>query len=125
LDLTEAYKEFSSKSTRKISLADQRKNVIIEDNFSLLKPTEVAWGMLTGNTIELIKGGKAILRNATITSKWLELEIISPKGAEFSEESAIQKAPEKTNVGHSRLMVRLPNQTGNVNVTIKMSLKNY
>jgi hypothetical protein len=65
------------------------------------------------------------LRNATITSKWLELEIISPKGAEFSEESAIQKAPEKTNVGHSRLMVRLPNQSGNVNVTIKMSLKNY
>jgi hypothetical protein len=124
LDLTEAYKEFSSKSTRKISLVDNRKNILIEDFHSLTKVTEVAWGMLTGNSVELIKGGKAILRNATITSKWMELEIISPKGAEFSEESAIQKAPEKTNVGHSRLMVRLPNQSGNVNVMIKMTLKN-
>jgi hypothetical protein len=124
LDLTEAYKEFSSKSTRKISLVDNRKNILVEDFHSLTKATEVAWGMLTGNAVELIKGGKAILRNATITSKWMELEIISPKGAEFSEESAIQKAPEKSNVGHSRLMVRLPNQSGNVNVMIKMTLKN-
>ncbi len=124
LDMTDAYKDFSSKSLRKISLTDQRKNVLIEDSFTLIKTTEVAWGMLTGNAIELLNGGKAILRNATITSKWLELEIISPKGAAFSEESAIQKAPEKTNVGHSRLMVRLPNQSGNVNVTIKMTIKN-
>lgn len=124
LDMTDAYKDFSSKSLRKISLTDQRKNVLIEDSFTLIKTTEVAWGMLTGNAIELLNGGKAILRNATITSKWLELEIISPKGAAFSEESAIQKAPEKTNTGHSRLMVRLPNQSGNVNVTIKMTIKN-
>ena len=124
LDMTDAYKDFSSKSLRKISLTDQRKNVLIEDSFTLIKTTEVAWGMLTGNAIELLNGGKAILRNATITSKWLELEIISPKGAAFSEESAIQKAPEKTNTGHSRLMVRLPNQSGNVNVTVKMTIKN-
>jgi hypothetical protein len=123
LDLTDAYKDFSSKSLRKISLTDQRKNVLIEDSFTLIKPTEVAWGMLTGNAIELVKGGKAILRNATITSRWLECEIISPKGVEFSEESALQKAPEKTNVGHTRLMVRLPNQSGNVHVAVKMSIK--
>lgn len=123
VDLTEAYKDFSQKSTRKISLMDNRKNVLVEDNFTLTKTTEVSWGMLTQNSIEILKGGKAILRNSTITSRWLEVEVISPKGVEFSEESAIQKAPEKTNVGHTRLMLRLPNQSGNVNVSIKMTLK--
>jgi hypothetical protein len=83
----------------------------------------VAWGMTTANTIELVKGGKAILRNATITSKTLEAEIISPKGVEFTVESALQKTPEKLNTGHSRLILRLPNQTGQVNVIIKLSPK--
>lgn len=120
LDLTDAYREFSSKSTRKVSLTDSRKNFLIEDSHLLTKSTEVAWGMTTANTIELVKGGKAILRNATITSKTLEAEIISPKGVEFVVESALQKTPEKLNTGHSRLMLRLSNQTGQVNVIIKL-----
>jgi len=123
LNLTEAYKEFSSNSTRKVSLTDNRKNFLIEDNHLITKSTEVAWGMTTANSIEIIKGGKAILRNATITSKTLEAEIISPKGSEFIIESALQKAPEKLNTGHSRLMLRLPNQTGQVNIVIKLSPK--
>lgn len=123
LDLTEAYKEFSSKSTRKVSLTDNRKNFLIEDNHLITKSTEVAWGMTTANTVEIVKGGKAILKNATITSKSLEAEIISPKGVEFTLESALQSAPEKLNTGHSRLMLRLPNQTGQVNIIIKLSPK--
>lgn len=123
IDLTEAYKEFSSKSTRKVSLTDGRKNFLIEDSHILTKSTEVAWGMTTANTIEIAKDGKAILRNATITSKTLEAEIISPVGAQFKIESAVQKTPEKLNTGHSRLMVRLPNQTGQVNIVIKLSPK--
>ena len=123
IDLTEAYKEFSSKSTRKVSLTDGRKNFLIEDSHTLTKSTEVAWGMTTANSIEIAKDGKAILRNATITSKTLEAEIISPVGAQFKIESAVQKTPEKLNTGHSRLMVRLPNQTGQVNIVIKLSPK--
>ena len=123
IDLTEAYKEFSSKSTRKVSLTDGRKNFLIEDSHTLTKSTEVAWGMTTANSIEIAKDGKAILRNTTITSKTLEAEIISPVGAQFKIESAVQKTPEKLNTGHSRLMVRLPNQTGQVNIVIKLSPK--
>ena len=123
IDLTDAYKEFSSKSTRKVSLTDNRKNFLIEDNHLITKTTEVAWGMTTANSIEIVKGGKAILRNATNTTKTLEAEIISPKGLEFTVESATKSAPEKLNNGHSRLMLRLPNQTGPVNVIIKLSPK--
>jgi hypothetical protein len=123
VDLTEAYKGFASKSTRKISLVDSRKAFLIEDNFTLTKKNEVAWGMMTENTLEILRGGKANVRNSLITSRWLEAEILSPLGAEFTEESAIQKAPEKTNVGNTRLMIRLPNQSGNVKIVVKLTPK--
>lgn len=123
LDLTEAYRDFASKSTRKVSLINQRSAFLIEDEFVLTKTTEVAWGMMTANSIEVQQGGKAILRNATITTRTLEAEIVSPQGAAFSVESAVQKAPEKLNTGHSRLMLRLPNQSGNVKVIVKLTPK--
>ena len=123
LNLTEAYRDLASKSTRKVSLINQRSAFLIEDEFVLTKNTEVAWGMMTANSIEVQKGGKAILRNATITTRTLEAEVVSPQGAEFSVESAVQKAPEKLNTGHSRLMLRLPNQTGTVKVIVKLTPK--
>lgn len=123
LDLTEAYRDFSSKSTRKVSLIDSRKNFLIEDVHTLTKPTEVAWGMTTANSIEIVKGGKATLRNSTVTTKTLEAEIISPVGAEFTVESAVRQVPEKLNTGHSRLMLRLPNKTGQLTIIIKLSPK--
>jgi hypothetical protein len=123
VDLTEAYKDFSSKTTRKIAMIDGRKAVTIEDNFTLTKTTEVAWGMTTANTIEIGRGGKATLRNSLITSRWLEAEIVTPTGAEFIQESALQKAPEALNTGNSRLMIRLPNQSGNVKVVVKLTPK--
>lgn len=123
VDLTQAYRDFVSKSTRKVSLVDSRKNFLIEDTHALKTTTEVAWGMMTANAIEIIKGGKAVLRNATATGKTLEAEIISPKGVEFTVESAVQQAPQKTNTGHSRLMIRLPNQSGEVKVIVKLTPK--
>jgi hypothetical protein len=123
LDLTQAYREFSSSSTRKITLINNRKDVLIEDNFSLKSATEVAWGMTTDQSIEILPNGKAILRNATITTKTLEAEIISPMGAKFSIESAKKTAPEKLNSSSQRLMVRIANQTGNVKLQIKLSPK--
>lgn len=123
LDLTDAYRNFSSKSTRKVSLINQRSAVLMEDDFALSKTTEVAWGMTTANSIELVRGTKAILRNATVTTRTLEAEILAPVGAAFSIESAVQKSPEKLNTGHSRLMIRLPNQTGNVKVIVKLTPK--
>ena len=123
LDLTQAYREFSSSSTRKITLINNRKDVLIEDNFSLKSATEVAWGMTTDQSIDILPSGKVILRNSTITTKTLEAEIISPMGAKFSIESAKKTAPEKLNSSSQRLMVRIANQTGNVKLQIKLSPK--
>jgi hypothetical protein len=123
LDLSQAYRDYSSKSTRKISLVNNRKDVVIEDDFSIKSATEVAWGMTTDQSIEILPSGKAILRNATITTKTLEAEIISPAGAKFTIESARKLAPEKLNTGTQRLMVRIANQIGNVKLQIKLSPK--
>jgi hypothetical protein len=123
LDLSQAYRDYSSKSTRKISLINNRKDVFIEDDFVIKSVTEVAWGMTTDQSIEILLSGKAILRNATITTKTLEAEIISPAGAKFTIESASKSAPEKLNTGTQRLMVRIANQTGNVKLQIKLSPK--
>jgi len=123
LDLSQAYRDYSSKSTRKISLVNNRKDVVIEDDFVIKSVTEVAWGMTTDQSIEILPSGKAILRNATITTKTLEVEIISPAGAKFTIESASKSAPEKLNTGTQRLMVRIANQIGNVKLQIKLSPK--
>ena len=123
LDLSQAYRDYSSKSTRKISLVNNRKDVAIEDDFVIKSATEVAWGMTTDQSIEILPSGKAILRNATITTKTLEVEIISPVGAKFTIESARKSAPEKLNTGTQRLMVRIANQIGNVKLQIKLSPK--
>ena len=123
LDLSQAYRDYSSKSTRKISLVNNRKDVVIEDDFVIKSATEVAWGMTTDQSIEILPSGKAILRNATITTKTLEVEIISPAGAKFTIESASKSAPEKLNTGTQRLMVRIANQIGNVKLQIKLSPK--
>jgi hypothetical protein len=123
IDLSQAYRDYSSKSSRKISLVNNRKDVVIEDDFVIKSATEVAWGMTTDQSIEILPNGKAILRNATITTKTLEAEIISPVGAKFTIESAKKSAPEKLNTGTQRLMVRIANQIGNVKLQIKLSPK--
>ena len=99
------------------------KDVVIEDDFVIKSATEVAWGMTTDQSIEILPSGKAILRNATITTKTLEVEIISPAGAKFTIESASKSATEKLNTGTQRLMVRIANQIGNVKLQIKLSPK--
>ena len=123
LDLTEAYKDYSTSSTRKISLVNGRKDVLIEDNFTLKTTTEVLWGMTTDQAIEIQPSGKAILKNSLITTKTLEAEIISPANSKFSIESAARLAPEKLNTASRRLVLRLPNQSGKVNIQIKLSPK--
>ncbi|MBK9492383.1 MAG: hypothetical protein IPO07_29040 [Haliscomenobacter sp.] len=52
LDLTEAYRDFASKSTRKVSLINQRSAFLIEDEFVLIKNTEVAWEQMTANSVK-------------------------------------------------------------------------
>ena len=97
-----------------------RKAVLVQDEFEIENPCEVAWGMTTDAKIAAEKGGVAVLH---LKGKELTAKILSPAGAEFNIESAEQEPPQKKNAGISRLMVRMPDAKGNVRVAILLSPK--
>ncbi len=104
IDLTEAYKPWSHKSTRKVSLTNGRRAVLIEDNFELNKPYKVLWGMTTAARIKITPHGSAQLK---LKGKTLIAHILKPAGAKFTVESARQKPPQATNTGYNRLVIQL------------------
>lgn len=120
IDLTSAYQKFAKKSTRGIAMVQGRKAVLVQDEFEIEKPCEVAWGMTTDAKITTEKGGVAVLR---LKDKELAARILSPAGAEFTVESAEQEPPEKKNAGVTRLMVRLPDAKGDLRLAILLSPK--
>ncbi|NIP26566.1 MAG: DUF4962 domain-containing protein, partial [Phycisphaerae bacterium] len=118
VDLTQAYKDFAKKATRGVAILENRRAVLVQDEFEIEKPCEVAWGMTTDAKIAVRKGGSAAL---SLKGKELIARVLSPVGAEFVVESAEQKPPQKTNKGVTRLMVRLPEAKGNIQLVILLS----
>ncbi len=109
LDFTSAYKDFASLAMRGMKVVENRKSVLIQDEFTLNKATEIAWGMTTDATIQLINSKQAEL---TIGAQKLTAKILSPSTASFTIESARQALPQKENIGVNRLMVRIQSATG-------------
>lgn len=120
IDLTTAYQKFARKTTRGIAMVENRRAVLVQDEFEIDNPCEVAWGMTTDAKIATEKGGGAVL---SLKGKELTAKILSPAGTEFTVESAVQKPPEKKNAGVSRLMVRLPDAKGSLRLAILLSPK--
>lgn len=116
IDLTSAYRRLAKRVTRGITVFDHR-SVLVQDEFSIEKPVEIAWGMTTAAKIAL-DGKRATL---TQDGKELHAEILSPADAVFTRESAEQKPPQATNKGIRRLMIRLPGQSGRVRIAVLLS----
>jgi hypothetical protein len=114
LDLTSAYKDFAKKVTRGVAVVGDRK-AVLQDEFVITKPCEVAWGMTTDAKIAADKKGQAVL---TIGDKKMTAQILSPAGAVFTVESAEQKPPLQSNKGIKRLMIRLKDQKGPLRITV-------
>lgn len=118
IDLTSAYPQFADKTTRGIRMVNERRSILVQDEFEIQKPCSVEWGMMTDATIETKPGGSAEL---TLKGKKMIARVLSPAGAEFTVESAEQKKPEKQNKGVSRLLVRLPSASGSVRVAVLLA----
>ena len=118
VDLTDAYKKFAKKVTRGVAMVEGRRAVLVQDQFERENPCDVTWGMTTDAKIDIKEKGVAEL---TINEKRLVARVLSPPGAEFAAESAEQKPPQKTNRGVSRLIVRLPQTSGNVRLAVLLS----
>ncbi|MCK4751901.1 MAG: heparinase II/III family protein [Planctomycetes bacterium] len=118
IDLTSAYKMFATKVTRGLAVIQDRRAVLIQDEFELKKPYEISWGLTTTTDINITQDNIAEL---THEGKKLVAKILSPKNAKFTIESAEQKPPQKTNKGTDRLMIRLPNSKGSVRIAVLLS----
>jgi hypothetical protein len=118
VDLTDAYKESAKKVTRGVAMVQNRRAVLVQDEFRIETPCELTWGMTTDAKISIREKGVAVL---AIKDKELIAKVLSPSGAEFAVESAEQKPPEKANEGVSRLVLRLPDSKGSIQVSILLS----
>ncbi|UCF43765.1 MAG: heparinase II/III family protein, partial [Planctomycetota bacterium] len=118
VDLTGAYKDFASRVTRGVAMVDDRRAVLVQDEFKLRKTCELAWGMTTDAEITIQE--RTVARLA-LRNKQLVARLLSPAGAEFIIESAEQKPPEKPNTGVRRLVVRLPQAKGDIQVAVLLS----
>jgi hypothetical protein len=118
VNVTEAYKDFARSAARGIAMIEGRRAVLVQDEFEMKKPCEVAWGMTTDAEIDVKQGTVAVLK---LKSRELTARLLSPRNAAFTVESAEQPPPQEKNTGVHRLMVKLPQASGAVCVAVLLS----
>lgn len=88
-------------------MVEGRKAVLVQDEFTLMEPGYVNWGIMTDAQITN-KGRTACLE---IEGEKVIVSILSPANATFTVESAYQEPPQASNEGVNRLSIVLKNQT--------------
>lgn len=119
MDLSEAYNESAERVHRGIRMVDGRRAVLVQDEFDLSKPTDIAWGMTTYAGIEVRQGGR--VAELAQEDQKLIATALSPAGGEWFIESAHREPPEEANEGVNRLVFRLPKANGQVRIAILLS----
>ncbi|MBM3290375.1 MAG: DUF4962 domain-containing protein, partial [Candidatus Hydrogenedentes bacterium] len=109
IDLTHAYAGRATSVVRDIALTNQRRAAVVRDRFDVASPVDIVWAMTTDAEIVVGESGAAEL---TLEGKMLRATVLEPAGTPFSVESGEQAAPQKTNAGVKRLLVRVPNTSG-------------
>ena len=118
VDLSEAYGNARGTISRGVALVNNRQDVLIQDEFDLEVPRFITWGMTTDAAIEILPDGEALL---TLEDKHLRAKILSPQGWKFGIGPAEQPAPQKTNKGTQRLVVRPVYETANLRLSILLT----
>jgi hypothetical protein len=118
VNLTEAYKGFAGSAARGITMIEGRRAVVVQDEFKMKKPCDVAWGLTTDAEINVQQGTVAVLK---LKGKELTARLLSPKNAVFTVESAEQQPPQERNTGVRRLIVKLPQASGDICIAVFFS----
>lgn len=116
VDLTEGCLEQASRVERGVAMVEGRRSVLVQDEFELKKPAEIAWGITTMADVDLSDPRAARL---TEKGKAMRVRLLSPAGARFTEESAEQDPPQKQNKGVRRLMIRYDAPQGETVVRVQ------
>lgn len=117
-DLTDAYGKFCTKAERGVCLVDNRKSILVQDEFTFKGRHSFAWGASTDAEIK-INGNEAILKQ---NRKSIKAKIISPSGAVFTtEEAPVLSEGEKPTKGIHRLNIIMNNTSGKQTITVLFS----
>ncbi len=115
VDMTSAYADRAKTTRRGVALVENRRALLVQDEFFFEAPCAVSWGMMTDAAVRFERGGRAIL---TQDGRTLEARILCPEEASFTVASAERKPPERANKGVRRLAVDLPGAEGPMRITV-------
>ncbi|HNS22765.1 MAG TPA: heparinase II/III family protein [Sedimentisphaerales bacterium] len=118
VELTDAYDDFVTSARRGLTMIEGRQAVLVQDEFDIKSPCELAWGMTTDAQIDIKEAKAATLR---LDGRELVVRLLSPSSGGFAVESAEQEPPQRKNEGVRRLMVRLPQASGNMCIAVLFS----
>ena len=107
MNLSNAYRDQCDSVWRGLRMVEDRKALLVQDEFTLKNPGKVNWGVMTDADLT-VQGPTALF---TIADKKMIARILSPEGAVFSVESARQDPPQAENIGINRLVILLDGQT--------------
>ena len=114
-NLTEAYNKSCSKVERGVGLVNQRKGIVVQDEFTLNGTHSIVWGVSTDASI-IINGSQAVL---TQNGKKIKAEIVSPANVVFTQENApLLSKDEKLTEGIHRLLIPLNNVGGKQTIKV-------
>lgn len=123
LDMTETLAPHVNSAKRGLFLTDNRKSLVVRDELSLKKQSEIYWHMYTPATATNITDtGLTLVQNG----KKLRVDFVSDADFEisFGHAEAMEGMPkvkdENTNIGTNKLQVKITG-TGMVNFTAKLS----
>ncbi len=118
VELTEAYADQARSARRGLAMIEGRRAVLVQDELDIQKPCELTWGMTTDAEIDVKERTVAVLK---LKGKELTVRLLSPQDVGFTVESAEQEPPQHRNEGVKRLVVRLPQASGNTCVAVLLS----
>ncbi len=118
VDLTEAYAYGARAAHRGVALVQNRRALLVQDEFEFDEPRDLSWGMMTDAAIRVDEGGRATL---TRKGRVLEARIVSPEDAGFTVESAERDPPERRNEGVRRLTLTLAGAKGSVRIAVLLA----
>ena len=117
VEVTGAYPQITGSLLRGVKLLGGRTAMLVQDEFDLLKSTEIAWGMTTDAKV-LLQGSTARLSQ---DGQEMVATIIEPSGAKFTVEAAPNHPKAQSNKGVSRLMIRVNGREGAHRFVVQLS----
>ena len=119
LDMTSAYSDKAVDVTRKIGFTNNKKDLIIEDNFVLKKQQEVAWQMNTRADVVILEDGKTLLLEQD--GKKLKMIISSDCNLKIQvlEATPSINSPntqQEQNAGVKKIVAKVDTVKGNINI---------